>query len=154
MPKYFVQRDSFRCGAIAYMNLLIWLGYPRTRKNIGSAENAVKCLKSQGIDDEDMHKALKKLKSIRVTRRWSWTNRELLDRLHKNRPIILSFYHTGDLGHVCFIPGFDPESKRYMVTNLYQGVEYSLLTKKQLLKLCSSNCFCWFITRKAKKCRS
>jgi len=151
MPKYFTQRDQFRCGPIAYLNLLSWLGYKRTRRDIDAVTERLQCNQEEGTACDVLYKVLKKLKSIKVTHRLSWTNAEFLGRLKKGRPVILTFLSIKTDNHVVFIPGIDPITDKYIITNMYENSTYSLLSEEELLKLTKNKVDCFFITRKEKE---
>jgi hypothetical protein len=118
MPRYLGQRDSFRCGPIAIINIMKWAGYYCTeKKDLKRIAKQLKTTRCNGTSDTPIDKLLKQLNGIKATKGRAVTRTSRIDKeLDKGKIALIRYMNPYQkYGHIFLCVG--KQGRYYVCVN-------------------------------------
>jgi hypothetical protein len=97
MPRYVKQRDEFRCGPVAIVNVLKWMGCDATAKLIPGLCKELRVTKDYGTSESDLERALaRRGKGKFSIRKDTHTSLKKIEaRIREGMAVLLIYSHNG-----------------------------------------------------------
>jgi len=108
------QRDLYRCGPIAVLNILKWMGGPWTHKMLPAVQILCKCDADVGTSRQNIERAMKALGIIKKRRVFPKL-KEIDKHLDNGGVILLEYFWDKFYGHYALCIG--RTEKHYLIVN-------------------------------------
>lgn len=125
-PRYLKQRDEFRCGPVAIMNVLKWSGGLLSHDNMRDPLTKMcKCTSEgggtgHGVFDQVLRKFGKRYKSYAVRRVMRPTLAQIEEHLREGGALVLNYcwnYRGGEDRHYSVVVGISDSGRSFRVVN-------------------------------------
>ena len=146
--RYIKQRDQYRCGPVAVINTLKFLGVSITYKSLPIIQELCKCANPHGTDRYDFENALKKL-GVKFERRVRPTLKDIDRHINKGGAILMDYYLGYEDGHYALCIG-RKDKENYLLVNSDEGptvAECHRTVYKYMSEWCclDQEPWCWFV---------
>jgi len=135
MTRFIKQTDKYSCSAVAYINLMKFLGYDYTAKDLNEVKTYLGTNKKIGTLSymtENMLQLALECVDIDINKKNKLTLKDIDEELRNGNVILFTTFHKGR-GHDALI--IDRTPTEYKCINFYSGETISFIGRKKMSKI-------------------